>query len=340
MRSNLTIALLLTFTAAATTQEREKAEATWTEGKMTIEYGAPTWRDAFTERMASQAIWRLGQNDPTRVNMTCALMTGTGAIPAGDYGMALKKNGDGKWDLVVYKGGGFFNEKMQHWIIEVSGAKASDASAEKLILELSDNKQLAVRFGPHASNFSFKPIKMLAPITAEFARMPATVEVMALPVGDKVSKLHVGSSTIEARGVKIAWNMLLTIDGDKASLVFENTRAKAIAGEKKEIESTVERVKGRLEGADEEETKRIEDFLGRQQEAMEKLEEEAAVLEAFKPQRSVTGTVSNRSESTSTLTLESERIEGGLVLIFGAGNNTASFTVTPRDFRVQQRRRR
>ena len=52
MRPTLTPALLLTLAAAATAQGREKAEAVWKEGKMTIDYDAPTWRDAFTESMA------------------------------------------------------------------------------------------------------------------------------------------------------------------------------------------------------------------------------------------------------------------------------------------------
>lgn len=338
MRLTLTTALLLTLAATATAQ-RQKAEVAWKEGKMTIDYDPPTWRESFTEMMASEKTWRLGQNNPTRVTMTCGLMTGTGAIPAGEYGMAMKKNDQGKWDLVVYPGDGQFNQKASHWTIPVAGTKTSDTASEKLTLEFNAQHQLAVQFGPHVSSYSLKPIKMLDTVAAEFATMPTKVEVMAIPVSGKLSNVHVGSSSVEASGMKIAWNMALTIDGENATLAFENTRAKAIEGEKKQIAATIERVKGMLDGANEARKKRIEEFLGRQKDTMKDLDKEASMLERYKPAHSFTGKVSSRTEAASTLALKSERVEGGIVLTFGAGKKTASFTVKPREFRVRRQRR-
>ena len=252
--------------------------------------------------------------------------------------MAMTKNDQGEWDLVVYSGEGQYEKGRPGWTIKPMKAKSDATSAAKLKIELTDQQQLAVHFGPYASTYAFQTVAMHPTVEAEFARMATQVDVMAVPVEGAVKSANIGTASVSRGDMKVSWSMALTIDGDTAKLDFDNTRAAAIAGEKKQTMAMIDRVKGMLEDADADRKARLEDFLEQQEKAMKKLADEEAVVQGFKPQHTFTGTVSKRDQKASTLAFDSERIEGGMILKFGAGDQTATFNVKPSEFRVRRRR--
>ncbi len=337
MKSTLTTVLALSVVATAVAQDRKTAKASFDEGAVTISYGSPTWRDAFSKAMAEQKTWRLGANAPTSVNLTCGLMTDSGCIPAGDYKMAAQRNDKGDWNLVVYKGDGFFDEGLPAWTIAPANASKSDKTSDSLEIMVSDKKELAVHFGPHKSVYSLQPVKMLEPVKAEFARIPTTVNVMAVPINQGVKNLFVGTASCERSGQSVTWDLYLTIESGSGILDFKNTRAKEIGAERKSIEATIKRVSGMLESADADRKERIETYLADQKKLMKELGREAAMLESFKTSQMVKGMIKKNNIPGKKLTFEGERIDGGMILKFGAGEQHAEFRVTPRDFLNRRR---
>lgn len=335
-----TTASLLFAAAAAlplSAQERQTIEAAWSEGKVAIDYGAPEWRAEFDGAMAKQASWRLGKDAPTRIDLSCGLLTIDGCVPAGQYGLAMKKNAKGAWDLVVYPGEGFYDAEREGWRIRPTTVEQTDTIASELSIALNDDKELEVCFGPHRAVYPFTPIELFEPVETEFARIPAKLEVMAVPVDGAVKNLTVGKATIERDGVAVAWTLELTLDGDEPVLSFVNDRADALAGDKQRVDSMIERVSSMLDEATEETKGRFEAFLQQQQELKKKLAVEEQMLERFEAKKSVGGELEQLADAVKNLTFESERIEGGIILKFGAGDRVATFKVVPRDFVIRRR---
>jgi hypothetical protein len=341
MNITLPITLVLgTIAAPIAAQDRAKASAEWKEGTVAINYGSPAWRPAFADAMKTQATWRLGNNDPTRIELTCGLATDDGCIPAGEYGLAMAKNDQGKWDLVIYASDGQYSKGMKAWGISAAASPAGASSAKNLVLELSDSKQLAVRFGPHTNVYQLRPIEMLDAAKMEFAGTATKIEIMAVPIDGPLEDANVGKSSIQVDGTTIAWAMKLTIAGNGAKLAFENGRAAAIAAEIEGAKSTIERVKSMLADATDEQKQQIEAFLESNQDTIKKLEREKQLLPAFKASHTVSGTVADTEKNAKTLTFDAERFRGGVTLTFGAGDKVATFRVLPSEFRQQQQRRR
>ena len=332
MKRTLLSLLLLALVALPAAAQRAKAEAAWNEGKATIDYGSPKWRDDFTAQMQKTDTWRLGSNDPTGLKLTCGLVTDRGPIPAGDYSLAMLKSKSGSWRLAIYEGDGFYNKKQKSWLIgpAISSDKADVSDA--LAITFGDKQTLRVRFGPHDLVYPFKAVKMHKPVETEFARIKTSVNVMAIPCASKVSKLGCGTASISPRGTTVTWAMDLTVDGDSCSLHFVNDRSKFIALGKATAKANMERFNKRMENADENGKARFAARIKREEATIKALDAEAAGMTRYKNEHTVTGKVSARAAPTSTLAFESERIEGGVILIFGCGDKTATFDVTPRAF--------
>lgn len=332
MKRTMLSLLALALVALPATAQREQTVATWDEGKVTIDYGSPKWRDSFADRMKETDTWRLGSNDPTGIKLTCGLVTDDGAIPAGDYKLAMRKGDSGKWDLVVYQGDGFYNKKLKAWAIGPAISSDKDDISETLAIKFGEKKTLQVRFGPHNVVFPFKTVKMHKPVETEFARIKTSVNVMAVPCESKVAKLGCGVATIQPRGSTVSWAMSLTVDGDSCTLHFVNARAASIAAEKQSAKETIANVEKRMADADDRGKARAAAFIKRQQESIKKLEAEENAMRRYRTEHTITGKVSARETPTSTLAFESERIEGGVILTFGCGEKTATFDVNPREF--------
>src|SRR5262245_51632520 len=98
-------------TAAPPKAERKTAEATWTEGKLKIEYGSPAWKDEYKDQMKEMKDpWRLGNNLPTVATLTSGLETAQGALPPGEYRVALKPGADNRWSLLFYEAQTFYDK--------------------------------------------------------------------------------------------------------------------------------------------------------------------------------------------------------------------------------------
>lgn len=342
MKKSLVIALVLCGLALPAAAQRAKAEATFDEGKVSISYGAPNWKEEFAKAMESTDTWRLGNNDPTSVELTCGLQTDDGAIPAGAYRMAMQKSEKKKWDLVVYPGSGHFRAGMKCWRIHPA-AELEAKSADKLAIRI-EKKSLIVHFGPKAIAYPFQPIKMHEKVETDFAMYPVKISVMAIPASDKgFDNTYVGTAVCTIRGRELApsitWDLHLTMNAQGAKLAFVNTRAKGLAQEKAGIERTMKRVKGRLEGANDKGKKRITDFLAGKEKELAQLKATEQMFSRFKANQSVTGKLADRETPASTLHFDHERPQGSIVLTFGCGGKNAAFDVNPQEFRMPRRRR-
>jgi len=328
--------LLATLTIAAlglpALAQRETAEASYAEGKVSISYGSPTWRDEFATAMAKEKVWRLGSNDPTAVKLSCGLMTNDGAIPAGDYKLAMRRGDDGKWNLVIYSGNGFYAAGQDGWGIKPAIELESENIAKKLAIKLNE-KKLEVHFGPKAVVFPFMPVGMHKTVETEFARIPTKIQVMAIPVDGDVKNLFVGTSSVESRGAKVAWNMYLTVANGKSSLAFKSTRsAKAIDAEAKQITGTIKRIKDFMGNAGEDRKAQLQEAIKQREATLKELEAEKTAMNRFRSEHSVDGETAASDAPKPTLGFEHKRIEGGLILKFTAGKNTSTFDINPREF--------
>ena len=337
MKRTLLSLVTVALVAVTATAQREKTEAAWDEGKVTIDYGSPKWRNDFAEQMKKTETWRLGNNDPTGLKLTCGLVTASGPIPAGDYKLAMHKTKAGAWDLLVYEGDGFYSKKMKSWAIRPASSSDKAEISDALAITLGDKKTLQVRFGPHNVVYPFQTVKMHKPVETDFARIKASVNVMAIPCASTITKLGCGSASISPGGSKVTWAMSLTVDGESCSLHFVNDRATLISGGKDAAKANIEQLKKRMENADENGKARFAARIKREEQSIKKLDADAAAMAGYKDKHTVTGKVSARSTPTSTLAFESERIKGGIILVFGCGEKTATFDVSPRSFRAPSR---
>src|SRR5262249_48530805 len=110
---------------------RGTTASTWAEGTATISYGQPAWRDQFKETVKDGMVWRLGSGDPTSIKLSCGLAATNGAVPPGDYKLALRCASAKEWTLVVYKGNGFYSEGLPSWTIKHAGTVTEDATGAK-----------------------------------------------------------------------------------------------------------------------------------------------------------------------------------------------------------------
>ncbi len=328
----LVASLVLTVTLPLAAQ-REKAEAQWGVGAATIDYGSPTWRAAFADQMMKTSSWRMGSNDPTAIELTCGLMADEGCIPAGAYNLAMKKDDAGHWKLMVYAGGGFYNDNAKSWSISAASSTNKAEPAEKLSIGFDgkSKRMLGVHFGPHHVKYPITPIKMHKPVATEFARIKTKMDVAAVPC-DRVKDLACGTATISPRGTDVHWDVVLTIDGEKATLTFSSDRATRIQAQKAAAQADIARTKKRASDSGQGLSERASRRIQRREDTIKALDAEAAAVQRFRASHSVTGTVKDRETPTSTLDFSHERIEGGIILTFGAGSKSATFDVNPREF--------
>lgn len=80
---------------------RGKAEATFGDKAVTVEYGRPSLngRDMLGQATAGM-VWRLGSENATTITTEGDLMIGSNMAAAGAYSLFAKKTDDG-WDLLV-----------------------------------------------------------------------------------------------------------------------------------------------------------------------------------------------------------------------------------------------
>jgi len=342
MKNTVLAALLLSCLLLPATAQRADAVASWDEGKISINYGAPSWRDDFAESMKNAKVWRLGNNDPTSMELSCGLQTNDGTVPAGTYKIAMQRNAGGKWDLVVYTGNGHFQKGRKCWRIQAASSKEDAKPSGKLSLKF-EKQTLLVQFGPHEVIYPVNPIRMHKPVETRFANYPVKIQVMAIPMGNTIKNTRVGTASIDVKtrngATTVDYAMHLSMDGQGASLKFVNARAAAMGSEKAQLESTIKRVRGMLDGASKKRAEGIKEFLAKQEKELQGIATAEQIFQRFHTSRTVTGTLSDRHNHASTLDFTHERPEGAIVLTFGANDKAATFDINPKEFRAPRQRR-
>jgi hypothetical protein len=315
--------------------ERKTAEATWPEGKLTVSYGSPTWKDEFKSEMKEMKDpWRLGNNEPTSAILTSGLDSSQGAIPPGEYRLALKPGADNKWSLLFYEAQTFYDKAFKTWEIPASAAvQDAKTSASNLTIRF-DGKNMVVEFGPMSSTWALKPIKVNPPIKTEFADSGATVEVLALPLaGTTFKDTTIGVATVERNGMKARYHMKLTATGDKATLNFVNERASGLAKEKEQFEQITKRIGEMLE-KNPERKEMAEPILAGFKKSIDDIETMSKAYERLQPTVTLEGTVTKRDAPATELGLnykeEEDRKTGILNIRLALANSDAAFEIKPR----------
>ncbi len=78
-------------------------------GKVTIKYGAPTWRPEWEDQIVEGMIWRLGSNPPTTISTQPGLIFDDAIVFPGDYNLGIICRSAEAWDLVVHRDGLNYN---------------------------------------------------------------------------------------------------------------------------------------------------------------------------------------------------------------------------------------
>jgi hypothetical protein len=319
--------------AAPPKAERKTAEATWPEGKLTINYGSPTWKEEFNEGIKKLAAegkeWRLGNNEPTRATLTSGLDSAQGAIPPGDYTLALKPGADNKWSLLFYEAQTFYDKAFKTWEIPSTGAATELKTPAQNLTIRFDGKNMIVDFGPMSSTWACKPIKVNPPIETEFADAQSKFEVLALPLAGMTFKdTLVGVATTARNGIKVRYHMKLTVDGDKATLNMVNERAAGLAKEKEQLEDITKRIAAMLE-KNPERKETAEPILIGMKKSLEEIDTMSKALERLQPAVIVNGTMTKRDKPATELGLSHDRPTGAIVLKLALENSDAAFEIKP-----------
>jgi hypothetical protein len=308
---------------------RQTAEATWPEGKLTITYGAPAWKDEFKDQMTG--VWRLGKDQPTSAKLTAGLESTQGAIPPGDYTIALRATPDKKWNLLFYEANAFYDEAFKTWEIEPTGPTTElKTPASKLNLRV-EGKNLTAEFGPMSVTWALKPIKVNPPIETEFANYQSKFEILALPLaGTTFKDTLVGVATTSRDNLTVRYHIRLTVEGDKATLNLVNERAAGIAKEKAQIEDITKRISEFMEKVPPERKPQMEAALASFKGQLDNLEAMSKAYERLNASQSVTGTVTKREQpAMKELGIAHDRPTGAIVLKFALENSDAAFEIKP-----------
>lgn len=101
----LGVSLLLMMTGLTIhAQDRGKVEATYSSGKVAIEYGRPALKGRdMLGRATDGMVWRFGMNQGTTITTEADLEFGSVTVPAGSYTILAKKVGDSAWHLILNK---------------------------------------------------------------------------------------------------------------------------------------------------------------------------------------------------------------------------------------------
>jgi hypothetical protein len=301
---------------------RQTAEASWPEGKLTLSYGSPAWKDEYKAKAGEAGfIWRFGNNQWTTANLTSGLETASGNLPPGEYSVALRSAGDNKWDLLFYEANAFYDKAFKTW--EVKGGTASELKTPKSNFTVRfDAKNMIAEFGPMAVTFPLKPIKVNPPVDAEFANVATKFEVLALPLAGATFKdTTIGVVTASLDGVKARYHMKLTSDGDKASLALVNERAAAVPKEKEQLEGIVKAI-GERHAGNPDEVAPILAFFKKEVEGLETMQKK---FDRLKPSNTVEGTVAKRDTPATELGVSHERPKYAIVLKLAGPPSDASF---------------
>lgn len=78
-------------------------------GKVTIKYGAPTWKPEWEDQIVEGMIWRLGSNPPTTISTQAGLIFDDAIVFPGDYNLGIVCKNFEEWDLVVHNDGLNYN---------------------------------------------------------------------------------------------------------------------------------------------------------------------------------------------------------------------------------------
>lgn len=319
--------------------DRQTIKTSLAQGEVQIAFGAPAWNEAFKGQMKENFVWRLGNNDPTQLKTACALACQGDALPPGEYKLALRCKTPSEWTLLIYKGSDFYAEGLPTWeLVQKSPVSDNAEVAARLGLSFDDNHTLRVHFGPYLATYALSPIALHPPVETAFARVQVKLQTMAIPVAEKpVSDVFVGIAVASMGQNSLTYDLRLSVDGEKASLKFVNTRTKAIEKEQAALKARVERIKARLEKASDEDKSRIQGMLTRIEGQIEALQKEADAAKRLQAEYSTTGEVKTREKPAHALEFSHERPQGGLILSFGAGPKDAIFHIEPREFLTQGR---
>lgn len=349
--ANRLLVLVLLFVALLPAQEgRRVVNATWAGEKVTVAYGTPDWNPGFLEQIRPGLVWRLGRNDPTRITTRCALLTDEGVVAPGEYGLAMRAEKGGGWSLLIYDGKGQFSESFPKKAIGARPSIRTDVN-ERLEIALGEEGALHVTFGPLRADFAITPL----PVTrfdTRFASFDTEVQVANMPLAGKMPReMAVGNAVVTipqrmmermvgegAEGMEVRYGLKLDMAGDTPRLAFTNGRKDEIPGEKKALEARIGRIQAfvkRNPAAEERGAAAIADV----KERMASLDREAQLLERFTPNVVVEGKSADRETATAALSMATERPQGLLVLIFGAGDRDARFEVDPQNFLKRRRDR-
>ena len=74
-------------------------------GKISIRYGAPTWKPEWDSQIVDGMIWRLGSNPPTTLSTQAGLIFEDCVIFPGEYNLGVICRNSEEWDLVVHHDG-------------------------------------------------------------------------------------------------------------------------------------------------------------------------------------------------------------------------------------------
>src|SRR5262245_61408285 len=140
---------------------RQTAEATWPEGKLTLSYGSPAWKDEYKAKATEAGfIWRFGNNQWTTANLAAGLESAQGAIPPGDYSVAMRSGGS-SWDLLFYEASAFLDKDAPYKTWAIKSTATSELKTPKANFALRfEGKNLIAEFGPMSVTWALKPIKV------------------------------------------------------------------------------------------------------------------------------------------------------------------------------------
>jgi Protein of unknown function (DUF2911) len=331
-----------TATAAKPAQAaRQTAEATWPEGKLSLSYGSPAWKDEYKEKAKEAGfVWRFGNNQWTTATLTSGLDSAQGAIPPGDYSVALRAGADNKWDLLFYEASFFHDKAFKTWEIKSAGPVQELKTPKQNFTLRFEGKKLIAEFGPMAAAWDLKPIKVNPPIETEFANVGAKFEILALPLaGTTFKDTTIGVVTATLDDVKARYHAKLTVDGDKATLTLVNERANSVAKEKEKLDELTTMIEKRMESHPEMkgQAEQIVGFFKGQAGTVDAMQKK---YERLKPSATIDGTVAKRDTPATELGVSHERPQKAIVLKLALPSGDASFEVKPREQFMKPRERK
>jgi Protein of unknown function (DUF2911) len=311
--------------------ERKTAEATWPEGKLTLNYGSPVWKDEFKAEAAKAGfVWRFGNNAPTAATLTSGLESAQGAIPPGEYTVAIRSGGDNKWDLLFYEPKAFYDAGFKTWEIKAAGPVSELKAPAKNFTLKFEGKKLIAEFGPMSSTWELKPIKVNPPVETEFGQVATKFEVLALPASTPLKDTTIGVATATQDGVAARYHMKFTAEGDKATLNFVNERAQTLPKEKEAVETLLGRIGKMLEEHPERKEMADPIVVGLKSQ-VETLDAMLKRYERMKPTATVDGTVTKRDTPATELGVSHDRPMKAITLKLALANSDAAFEVKPRE---------